>query len=176
MDACVLVTEHGGLGHTSAIYATDEAAVDALLDGGAHRTHPGQRAHRGRRPRRRLQLPDADVLARLRHLGRVITTDNVNYRNLLNIKTVSRRRTPPQWFRVPSDTYFNAGALENLREIEPATAVIVTDAFNEQRGVVDDIRRHLAPRDVRVFADVSPSPTRPRSRAGVELLDASSPT
>ena len=46
------------------------------------------------------------------------TTDNVNYRNLLNIKTVSRRQAPPQWFRVPSDTYFNPGALENLREVE----------------------------------------------------------
>ena len=37
------------------------------------------------------------------------TTDNINYRNLLNVKTVSRRQTPPQWFRVPSDTYFNPG-------------------------------------------------------------------
>ena len=44
------------------------------------------------------------------------TTENVNYRQLLNIKTVSRRRTPPQWFRVPSNTFFNAGALDNLRE------------------------------------------------------------
>jgi acetaldehyde dehydrogenase / alcohol dehydrogenase len=48
-------------------------------------------------------------------VGGSATTDNVNYRNLLNVKTVSRRRVPPQWFRVPSDTYFNAGALENLR-------------------------------------------------------------
>ena len=33
--------------------------------------------------------------------GGSTTTDNVNYRNLLNIKTVSRRQAPPQWFRVP---------------------------------------------------------------------------
>ncbi len=43
----------------------------ALLARGAHRAHPRQRADRGRRARRRLQLDDADVLARLRHVGRL---------------------------------------------------------------------------------------------------------
>ena len=72
------------------------------------------------------------------------TTDNVNYRNLLNIKTVSRRQAPPQWFRVPSDTYFNPGALENLRQLRAAAqALIVTDAPTEARGVVDEVRRYL---------------------------------
>ena len=69
--AAVLVTEHGGLGHTSAVYATRRAVVDALREGGPHRSDPGQRADRGRRARRGLQLPHPDVLARLRHLGRV---------------------------------------------------------------------------------------------------------
>ena len=36
-----------------------------------HRADPRQRADRGRSARRRLQLDDADLLARLRHLGRV---------------------------------------------------------------------------------------------------------
>ena len=49
--------------------------------------------------------------------GGSTTTDNVNYRNLLNIKAVSRRQAPPQWFRVPSDTYFNAGSLDSLRTL-----------------------------------------------------------
>ena len=34
-------------------------------------SHPGQRPHRGRSAGRRLQLDDADVLARLRHVGRL---------------------------------------------------------------------------------------------------------
>ncbi len=55
------------------------------------------------------------------------TTENVNYRQLLNIKTVAQRRTPPQWFRVPSNTYFNAGALDNLRDLDCETVVVVTD-------------------------------------------------
>ena len=85
--------------------------------------------------------------------GGSLTTDNINYRNLLNVKAVSRRQTPPQWFRVPSDTYFNPGALETLRTLHSEQALIVTDADTEARGVADQVRRHLdAP--VRVFADV----------------------
>ena len=72
--------------------------------------------------------------------GGSMTTDNVNYRNLLNVKTVSRRQAPPQWFRVPSDTYFNAGALESLRELRASQAMLVTDADTEARGVADEVR------------------------------------
>ena len=75
--------------------------------------------------------------------GGSLTTDNINYRNLLNVKAVSRRQTPPQWFRVPSDTYFNPGALETLRTLPCEQALIVTDADTEARGVVDEVRRHL---------------------------------
>ena len=67
--ACELITEHGGLGHTSAVYATDDDGDRPLRRAGPHRPHPRQRPHRGRRPRRDLQLADADLLARLRHLG-----------------------------------------------------------------------------------------------------------
>ena len=87
--------------------------------------------------------------------GGSMTTDNVNYRNLLNLKTVSRRSTPPQWFRVPSDTYFNVGALDSLRDDRDH------DGRHRQRRVQRRARRrrrgppHLNASDVRVFADVT---------------------
>ncbi len=112
---CELVTEHGGLGHTSAVYARDAAVVDRF-------------AARIRTGRILVNAPTAvGALGGVYNSmtptfslgcgtwGGSSTTDNVNYRNLMNLKTVSRRQTPPQWFRVPSDTYFNVGALENLR-------------------------------------------------------------
>ena len=106
--------------------------------------------------------------------GGSLTTDNINYRNLLNVKAVSRRQTPPQWFRVPSDTYFNPGALETLRTLHCEQALVVTDADTEARGVVDEVRRHLdAP--VRVFADVEPEPSEATVRAGVEVVRSSRP-
>ncbi len=95
--------------------------------------------------------------------GGSMTTDNVNYRNLLNIKAVSRRQTPPQWFRVPSDTYFNAGALENLRQVEAGQALIVTDGPTEARGVADEVRRHLDA--TRCTSSPTSSPSRPRRRS-----------
>ena len=77
--------------------------------------------------------------------GGSMTTDNVNYKNLLNIKTVSRRKTPPQWFRVPADIYFNVGALENLRE-DPDRAGAGRDrrGARAEAGIVDQVRGYLA--------------------------------
>ena len=53
---------------------------------------------------------------------------------------------------MPSDTYFNPGALESLRHARTREqALIVTDADTEARGVVDEVRRHLdAPARARV--------------------------
>ncbi|MGZ4173531.1 MAG: iron-containing alcohol dehydrogenase, partial [Solirubrobacteraceae bacterium] len=98
------------------------------------------------------------------------TTDNVNYRNLLNVKAVSRRQTPSQWFRVPSDTYFNPGALENLRQVKAGQVMIVTDGPSEARGVAEEVRRHLDCDSVHVFSAVAPEPTEAQVRAGVDEL------
>ena len=143
--ACELVTEHGGLGHTSAVYA--------------------QRRGRDRALRRAPFAPGASSSTRPTAVGALggvynsltptfslgcgtwggsTTTDNVNYRNLLNIKVVSRRQAPPQWFRVPV-----RHVLQHRRAREPAPgrrpprSLIVTDADTEARGVVDEVRRHL---------------------------------
>jgi acetaldehyde dehydrogenase/alcohol dehydrogenase len=168
--ACELITEHGGLGHTSAVYATDEGVIDRF-------------ALAVRTGRILVNAPTA-----VGALGGVYnsmtptfslgcgtwggsnTTDNVNYRNLLNIKAVSRRQTPPQWFRVPSDTYFNPGSLENLRQVETRQPLIITDAPSEARGVVEEIRKHLDAQAVHVFSSVEPEPTEEQIRAGVQEL------
>jgi acetaldehyde dehydrogenase/alcohol dehydrogenase len=102
--------------------------------------------------------------------GGSLTTDNVNYRNLLNVKLVSRRQTPPQWFRVKVDTYFNPGALDNLRELDAQHVVLVTDHFSDQRGVTEEVRRHLRAPNVRVFAEIPVEPDEAVIRAGAELL------
>jgi acetaldehyde dehydrogenase/alcohol dehydrogenase len=168
--ACELVTEHGGLGHTSAVYATDEAVISRF-------------AMAIRTGRILVNAPTA-----VGALGGVYnsmtptfslgcgtwggsnTTDNVNYKNLLNIKAVSRRQTPSQWFRVPSDTYFNPGALEELRQLRATQVMIVTDGPSEARGVAEEVRRHLDCASVHVFSAVSPEPTEDQVRAGVDEL------
>jgi len=170
LDACELVTEHGGLGHTAGIYATDESVVERF-------------ALRIRTGRILVNAPTAvgalgGVYNQMTPTfslgcgtwGGSMTTDNVNYRNLLNIKALSRRQTPPQWFRVPSDTYFNAGAIDNLRALRAESVVIVTDAASEARGVVDEVRGHLTAGNVRVFSGVEPEPSAETVRAGIAML------
>ena len=102
--------------------------------------------------------------------GGSTTTDNVNYRNLLNIKTVSRRQTPPQWFRVPSDTYFNAGrARQPARRCAPSRSLIVTDARHARRAASST---RCAPPRRAAACTCSPTSSRsrprPQIRAGVE--------
>jgi acetaldehyde dehydrogenase/alcohol dehydrogenase len=172
LRACALVTEHGGLGHTSAVYANDDEVVRRF-------------SLAVRTGRILVNAPTAvgalggvyNAMTPTFSLGcgtwgGSTTTDNVNYRNLLNIKTVSRRQAPAQWFRVPSETAFNAGSLERLRTLEAAQVLIVTDHDSETRGVVDEVRAHL-PRGAgsRVFADVSPEPAEDQIRAGAAALE-----
>ena len=172
---CELVTEHGGLGHTSAVYARDQEVVDRF-------------AATIRTGRILVNAPTAvGALGGVYNSmtptfslgcgtwGGSLTTDNVNYRNLLNVKAVSRRQAPPQWFRVPSDTYFNAGALENLRQLHARQVLVVTDADCEARGAVDDVRRFLDGAAVHVFADVGPEPPEEQVRAGVDVLERFEP-
>ena len=176
VDACVLVTESGGLGHTSAVYARDEAAIEAFSS--AVRTG-----------RILVNAPTAvgalgGVYNNLTPTfslgcgtwGGSVTTENVNYRQLINVKMVSRRRTPPQWFRVPGEVYINAGSLEQLRSLDAAQVVIVTDAVMDARAVTEEVRRRLGgARNVRVFADVPAEPDESVVRAGVDLLDRVQP-
>jgi acetaldehyde dehydrogenase/alcohol dehydrogenase len=175
IDAAVLVTEHGGLGHTSAVYATDDAVVRAFSL--AVRTG-------------RILVNAPTAVGALGGIynnltptfslgcgtwGGSSTTENVNYRQLLNIKTVSYRRSPPQWFRVPANTYFNANALENLRELDTKTAMVVTDGSSEHRGVSELIRARLRAAHVHVFSEVQPEPDEAVIRQGVALLDQYTP-
>ncbi len=175
IDAAVLVTEHGGLGHTSAIYANDQKAIDAY-------------SLAVRTGRILVNAPTAvgalgGVYNNLTPTfslgcgtwGGSSTTENVNYRQLLNIKIVAQRRTPPQWFRVPSNTYFNAGALDNLRELDCETVVVITDALTDERGVVDLLRGRLRTRHVQVFTEVTPEPDEATIRRGVALLERVQP-
>ncbi len=171
IDVAVLVTEHGGLGHTSAIYARDQRVIDAYSK--AVRTG-------------RILVNAPTAVGALGGIynnltptfslgcgtwGGTSTTHNVNYTDLLNVKTVSRRKTPPQWFRVPSTTFFNAGALENLRDLDADTVVVVTDALCEHRGVVDELRGLLRAPHVQVFSEIEPEPDADVIRRGVAMLD-----
>ncbi len=175
LRVCGLVTERGGLGHTSSIYATDQAVVEryslALRTGRILVNAPTAVGALGGVYN---SLTPTFSLG-CGTWGGSNTTDNVNYQHLLNVKTVSRRQSPPQWFRVPSETYFNAGAIETLRRLEAEQVLVVTSAGAARRGLPDEIRSHLPKSTVHVFSAVPAEPTEEQIRAGVEVLRSVEP-
>ena len=167
LDAAELVTEHGGLGHTSAVYAYDESVIDAFAKRVRTGRDPGQRADRGGRARRRLQRDDADVLARLRHLGRLAH----NRQHQLPQPAEHQGGLAPAGAAavVPGPV---GHVLQPRRTRQPAHVAQrprcswSPTSDTEARGVVDELRRYLSG-GVRVFAEVAPEPTEDVVRAGV---------
>ena len=114
--AAVLVTEHGGLGPHLGRLRPRPGGRRRLRLGGPHRPHPGQRPDGGRRAGGVYNNLTPTFSLGCGTWGGSTTTENVNYRQLLNIKTVSQRRTPPQWFRVPvHDVLQRRGARQPAR-------------------------------------------------------------
>ena len=175
--AAVCVTEHGGLGHTSSVYARDEDVVSqyaaAVRTGRILVNAPTAVGALGGVYN---SLPPTFSLG-CGTWGGSMTTDNVNYKNLLNIKTVSRRTTPPQWFRVPATTFFNVGALENLRTLPMERVLLVTDEVLEASGPLAAVRDHLpSGAYVKVFSAVTPEPDEATVMAGVDVMHDFAPT
>jgi acetaldehyde dehydrogenase/alcohol dehydrogenase len=170
IDCAVTVTEHGGLGHTSSVYAQDDDVIRRF----AEQVRTGRILVNAPTAVGALggiynSLPPTFSLG-CGSWGGSFTTENVNYKQLMNIKTVSRRKSPPQWFRVPSTTFFNVGALENLLAIPMERALLVSDPVLESTGIVDQVRGKLTAAYVRVFAGVTPEPDENIVRAGVAAM------
>ena len=171
--ACELVTEHGGLGHTSAVYATRRGRDRPLRARDPHRAHPRQRADRGRRAGRRLQLDDPDLLARLRHLGRL---EHHRQRQLPQPAQHQDRLAPADAAAVVPGAVGHL--LQRRRAREPARSSSADQVADRHR------RRHEArgrrrrgaplprpPAPCTCSPDVEPEPTEAQIRAGVEVLE-----
>ena len=69
------------------------------------------------------------------------TTDNVNIYHYLNIKRVARRTQADMWYRVPNQIYFNINAVENLRQLQSHSTIIVTKPAGTNWDI-DQVRRY----------------------------------
>lgn len=109
--------------------------------------------------------------------------ENVGIRELLNIKTVARRRENMLWFRAPEKVYFKRGCLETaLRELGEECygrkrAFVVTDGFLYEHGVAKRVTDELDKLGIRhtIFYDVMPDPTLACVRDGAERMRAFAP-
>ena len=167
--AAEAITEHGGLGHTSAVYATDDDVIDAF-------------SARVRTGRILVNAPTAvgalggvyNAMTPTFSLGCGTWGGSLDHgqHQLPQPAQHQGRLAPPDAAAVvprPLGHLLQPGCAGDLRTLHCEQALIVTDADTEARGVADEVRRHLdAP--VRVFADVEPEPSEALVQAGVEVV------
>ena len=175
LTLCEGVTEIAGLGHTSAVYARDEAVVDAF----SMRIRTGRilvncPTALGAMGGMYTDLPPTYSLG-CGTWGGSNTTANVNVDELLNIKQVSYRKHPPMWFRSPVDVYFNEHSIDNLRAIPTERVAIITSAGNVSRGNVELVDDRLSAKATDIYSNIGPEPTDEDCDRLVEFLERFKP-
>ena len=97
--------------------------------------------------------------------GKNSLSHNLSTGDLLNIKTVAKRRNRPQWVRLPEKIYYENNAISYLQDEteDIKRAFIVADPGMVQFGFVDKVYDQLAVRDTPVktalYGTVKPDPT-----------------
>lgn len=96
--------------------------------------------------------------------GKNSLSHNLSTYDLLNIKTVARRRNRPQWVRLPKEIYYEKNAITYLQELPNIKrAFIVADPGMVKFGFVDKVLSQLAVRpdqiQTSIYGSVKPDPT-----------------
>ena len=105
---------------------------------------------------------------------------NIGARDLLNIKTVAKRRDNMQWVKVPSKTYFEHNAANYLRHMPNVNRFfIVTDEGVADQGFADEITdiisKRLGQKEYEVFKAVTLDPNTDVIKDGVHRMNIFKP-
>ncbi len=171
INAAMDVLYFGGVGHTASIFCEDEKIIDRY----------GEALNAGRII---VNCPSS-----VGALGGVYndltptfsfgcgtgggnsTIENVNVEHYLNVKHLAKRTPAHQWFRVPSEIYYNHHSLENLRDLDTRNVLIVTSQDLDELGFVDQVRSYLRPQvPCHVFNEVEIEPTYAVIARGIEAI------
>ncbi len=107
--------------------------------------------------------------------GKNSISQNVTTVNLLNYKTLAKRRTNMQWFRLPNRIFFEKNSIQYLQVMEDIErAFIVCDPGMVQLGYADLIIEELRNRNNKVhfeiFSEVEPNPSTNTVYKGTEQI------
>ncbi|MBQ3378522.1 MAG: bifunctional acetaldehyde-CoA/alcohol dehydrogenase [Clostridia bacterium] len=180
------LVEDGGYGHTSAIYINEQAEKEklekfeaAMKTGRIIVNTPSSQGAIG-------DLYNFKLLPSLTlgcgSWGGNSVSDNVGIKQLLNIKTVAKRRENMLWFRAPEKVYIKKGcmpqALAELRDVLCKKKVfIVTDKFLYENGYTKAVADKLDEMGIKhtTFYDVMPDPTLACAKEGARKMAAFAP-
>lgn len=107
--------------------------------------------------------------------GRNSISHNVSAVDLLNIKTIAKRRNNMQWFKLPPKVCFEENSVMYLTEMDNVERVmIVCDPGMVNIGYTDIVEQVLRRREnqpqIKVFNEVEPNPSTHTVYKGVEMF------
>lgn len=107
--------------------------------------------------------------------GRNSISHNVSAVDLLNIKTIAKRRNNIQWFKLPPKVYFEENSVMYLTEMDNVERVmIVCDPGMVNIGYTDIVEQVLRRREnqpqIKVFNEVEPNPSTHTVYKGLEMF------
>ncbi len=176
----------GGFGHTADLYADEILAKD----------HIDEFADRMKACRILINTPSAlggigdlynfrikpSLTLGCGSWGGNSVSENVGVQQLLNIKTVAKRRENMLWFRTPSKIFFKPGclskALEELKTVyDRKRVLVITDKFLYESGFSRKVTDTLDKLGIQteVFSDVAPDPTLACAEEGANLCKSYKP-
>ncbi|MDU1428995.1 MAG: bifunctional acetaldehyde-CoA/alcohol dehydrogenase, partial [Enterococcus faecalis] len=174
-ELCEAMLNLGGLGHTAVIHTEDEELQVAFgLRMKACRILVNTPSAEGGIGNIYNEMIPSLTLG-CGSYGKNSVSKNVSSINLINIKTVAKRRNNMQWFKLPPKIFFEKNSLQYLQKMENVERVmLVCDPGMVQFGYADIVRKELQKRknDVRieVFSDVEPNPSTNTVYAGTKMM------
>ncbi len=156
--------EYGGLGHSAAIHTSNQDLVDIfsirLKAGRIIVNTPSTHGAIG--DIYNTSLPSLTIGCGT--YGGNSVSQNVGAQNLMNIKKVAKRRTFTQWFKVPSQVFFERNSIQTLAAIPGINkAFIVTSGSPLKNGYVDKVLYYLKKNQNSIqfetFSTIEPEPS-----------------
>ncbi|NSS25114.1 bifunctional acetaldehyde-CoA/alcohol dehydrogenase [Enterococcus faecalis] len=174
-ELCEAMLNLGGLGHTAVIHTEDEELQVAFgLRMKACRILVNTPSAEGGIGNIYNEMIPSLTLG-CGSYGKNSVSKNVSSINLINIKTVAKRRNNMQWFKLPPKIFFEKKSLQYLQKMENVERVmLVCDPGMVQFGYADIVRKELQKRKndvkIEVFSDVEPNPSTNTVYAGTKMM------
>ncbi|PIO83079.1 bifunctional acetaldehyde-CoA/alcohol dehydrogenase [Loigolactobacillus backii] len=177
---CEELLDFGGLGHTAGLHTTDDDLITKFaLQMKACRILINQPSAVGGIGNIYNNMVPSLTLGTGSY-GKNSISHNVTDFDLLNIKTVAKRRNNMQWIKLPPKVYFERNSVRYLEQMEGINRVfLVCDPgmvkFGYSDRVLDVLRKRRNNVEVEVFSDVEPNPSTDTVNKGVARMDAFKP-
>ncbi|EJN55192.1 bifunctional acetaldehyde-CoA/alcohol dehydrogenase [Loigolactobacillus coryniformis] len=172
--------EFGGLGHTASIHTRDDELVKQFgMDMLACRILVNSPSALGGIGNIYNNMTPSLTLGTGSY-GKNSISHNVSDMDLINIKTVAKRRNNMQWVKLPPKVYFERNSVRYLEHMEGIKRVfLVCDPgmveFGYSDRVLDVLRKRTNQVEIDIFSDVEPNPSTDTVYKGVARMDAFKP-